>query len=225
VSPCTNAASKVSLRSYSARGHLPSTITVIEAILATCAAPPRFSSVTSGSGYNKKEYIGPSFGSTNPVREVITEAHSLFGGDSGIASLLSLGTGHPGVISFPSSGGADLHGMMRDMMSDCEQRAQEIEQQIGRVGIYFRFSVEQGMQSDHLGPVADPSQVMAQTESYIADHRTSEKISEFIQYFDTSTRHVTLDQLRTCRSFLPSYGCLMTSQDILVAPVYLFHQV
>jgi hypothetical protein len=155
---------------------------------------------------------------------VITEAHSLFGGDSGIASLLSLGTGHPGVISFPSGGEADLHSIMRDVMNDCEQRAQEIEQQIGRVGIYFRFSVEQGMQSDHLGPVAEPSQVVAQTENYIAEHRTSEKICEFIQHFDTATRLVTLDQLSTRRPFLPSYGCLMISQNILVAPVYILHQ-
>jgi hypothetical protein len=153
--------------------------------------------VTSGSGYKKKEYIGGSFGSTNPVRDVITEAHSLFGGDSIVASVLSLGTGHPGVISFPSGDGADLHSLMRDMMNDSEQRAQEIERQIGRVGIYFRFSVEQGMQRDHLGPVADPSEVVAQTESYLEDHRTSEKISTFVQNFDTAIRPITLDQLRT----------------------------
>jgi hypothetical protein len=142
---------------------------------------------------------------------VITEAHSLFGGDSGIATLLSLGTGHPGVISFPSGGEADLHSLMHDMMNDCEQRAQEIERQIGRVGIYFRFSVEQGMQSDRLGPVADPSQIMAQTESYLAQHRTGENISTFIQNFDTAARLITLDQLRTFWSCLSSHVFLMTS--------------
>jgi hypothetical protein len=140
------------------------------------------------------EYIGTSLGATNPVREVITEAHSLFGGDCGVASLLSLGTGHPGVISFPSGGG-DLNSVMLDMMNDCEQRAQEIERQIGRVGIYFRFSVEQGMQSNLLGPVADPNQVVAQTKNYLAEQRIGEKIGDFIQNFDTATRLITLDQL------------------------------
>ena len=68
------------------------------------------------------EYIGASLGATNPVREVITEAHILFGGDSGIASLLNLETGHPRVTPFPSGDGVDLTKVMGDMMNDCEQR-------------------------------------------------------------------------------------------------------
>lgn len=188
------------------RSQLATAITVIDAALATCAIPPGFAPVTSGSGYNKKEYIGASFGASNPVRDVIAEAHSLFGGDSSVASLLSLGTGHPGVISFPSGGETDLYSLMRDMMNDSEQRAQEIEQQIGRVGIYFRFSVEQGMQSDHLGPFADPSEVVAQTENYLAEYKTSEKIGTFIQNFDTAIRPITLDQLRTSsRFYMPPF--------------------
>ena len=141
------------------------------------------------------EYIGVSFGATNPVRELITEAHSLFGGDSMVASLLSLGAGHSGVISFPPGDGVDLDKVMHDMMGDCEQRAREIERQIGRVGIYFRFSVEQGMQGDRLGPVAEPNQVLAQTETYIANERISERIGEFVRNFDTAARLITLDQL------------------------------
>jgi hypothetical protein len=198
ASPRTDAANKVCLRSYPVRSQLSSTITVVEAVLATCAVPPRFSPVTTGSGYNMVEYIGPSFGGSNPVRDVITEAHSLFGGDSAVASLLSLGTGHPGVISFPSGGGGDLNSVMLDMMNDCEQRAQEIERQIGRVGIYFRFSVKQGMQRDRLGPFAEPSEVIAQTKNYLSEHTTAENISAFIQNFDTAARLITLDQLGMC---------------------------
>jgi len=141
------------------------------------------------------EYIGASLGATNPVRELITEAHTLFGGDSGVASLLSLGAGHPGAISFPAGEGVDLNRVMHDMMIDGEQRAHEIERQIGRVGIYFRFSVEQGMQSDRLGRVAESAQVLAQTENYIADYTISEKIGDFIRNFDTAAKPITLDQL------------------------------
>jgi hypothetical protein len=199
------------------RSQLASTITVVEAVLATCAVPPKFSSVTSGSGYNRTEYLGASFGATNPVRELITEAHSLFGGDSSVASLLSLGAGHPGVISFPSGDGVDLSRAMHDMMSDCEQRAQEIERQIGRVGIYFRFSVEQEMQSDRLGPVAETSQVVAQTENYVAEHRVDQKIGDFVRNFDCAARLITLDQLGVFTS--PHMSCvfLMDLQNMLVA--------
>jgi hypothetical protein len=166
------------------------------------------------------EYIGASLGATNPIRQVITEAHSLFGGDSGVASLLSLGTGHPGVISFPSGDGVDLSKVMRDMMNDCEQRAQETERQIGRVGIYFRFSVEQGMQSNLLGPVADPNQVVAQTKNYLAEQRIREMIGDFICNFDTATRLITLDQLGMSTALHSSRIVLIGLQNILVAQPY-----
>jgi hypothetical protein len=48
---------------------------------------------------------------------------------------------------------------MRAMMNDCDERAQEIERQISGVGIYFRFSVEQGMQNNRLGPASYLSRV------------------------------------------------------------------
>jgi hypothetical protein len=171
------------------------------------------------------EYIGASLGATNPIREVITEAHSLFGGDSGVASLLSLGTGHPGVISFPSGDGVDLSKVMRDMMNDCEQRAQEIERQIGRVGIYFRFSVEQGMQNDLLGPVADPNQVVAQTKNYLAEQRIGEKIGDFIRNFDTATRLITLNQLGMTTAFRMSCIFLIGLQSTLVVRLYPLSQL
>jgi hypothetical protein len=142
-----------------------------------------------------REYIAAS-GAANPIYEVITEAHRLFGGDSSVASLLSLGVGHPGIITLPSAGGeATLHRMMRDMMDDCEQRAQEIEQRIGRVGIYSRFSVEQGMQNDHPGGPIDAAWILAQTEDYLTQHDTEEKLELFMQIFGVQTGLITVDQL------------------------------
>jgi hypothetical protein len=195
ASPRISAGTKICLRTYRVPAQLPSTVTVIEAALATCAVQPDFAPVSSGSWYRKREYIGVGLGANNPVRDLITEAHSLFGGDSSVASILSLGTGHPGIISFPADGGDVNLRRLRDMMNDCEQRAQEVEQQIGRVGIYFRFSVEQGMQNDSPGQAADPSWILAQTESYLIDEGICEKIGAFVQNIDSPSRLVSLDQL------------------------------
>jgi hypothetical protein len=195
ASPRINAATKICLRTYPVPTQLPSNITVIEAVLATCATHPIFSLVSSGSGYRKKEYIGAGLGANNPIRELITEAHSLFGGESSVACLLSLGNGHPGIISIaPDERDISLH-RLRDLMNDCEQRAQEMEQQLGRAGIYFRFSVEQGLQTEYPGQAADPSWILAQTESYLADHETGEKIGAFVHNIDSSGTLATLDQL------------------------------
>ena len=123
------------------------------------------------------------------------EAHSLFDGDSKVASLLSLGIGHPGIITFSSGGDEDLYTVMRKMMEDCEERAQEIEQRIGRVGIYSRFSVEQGMQEQYRGQAADPSWIVDQAESYLNLPATGEKLNRFMQSFVEKTGSITLDQL------------------------------
>jgi hypothetical protein len=195
VSPRTNARSALCLRTYPVRSQPSSTISVVEAVLATCATQPEFTPIISGSGFKSREYISAS-GATNPIHEAITEAHLLFGGDSSVVSLLSLGIGHPGIITVPSVGGeATLHRLMRDIMHDCEQRAQEIEQRIGRVGIYSRFSVDQGMQNNHPGKPVDVAWVVTQTEDYLTRHETGERLDSFVQNFDVQTGLITLDQL------------------------------
>jgi len=193
---------KIRLRSYPIRDQSPSSITIIEAVLATCATQPAFNPVTFGLRHKRREYIGPGLGANNPIREVITEAYSLFGGESTVSSLISLGTGHPGILSFPPDGDGDPYGLMREMINDCEQRAQEMERQIGRVGVYFRFSVEQGMQNNHPDRAEDPSWISAQTESYLAERGTSDRVDAFVRSFDAETGRISLDQLGTHLSSL-----------------------
>lgn len=139
--------------------------------------------------------MAAGLGSNNPVCDAITEAHELFGSDSSVSFLLSLGTGHPGTIPVPPEGKVDIHRLMRDMMNDCEQRAQEFERRLGRVGIYFRFSVEQGMQKIYEGKTTDPSWVASQTEAYLLDQRTSKNIDALLKACNIRNRDVTLGHL------------------------------
>jgi hypothetical protein len=217
----TNAKSTLCLRTYPVRSQPSSPITVVEAVLATCATQPEFVPITSGSRFKLREYIAAS-GAANPIYEMITEAHLLFGGDSSVASLLSLGIGDPGIITLPSAGEeATLERIMRDMMDDCEQRAQEIEQRIGRVGIYSRFSVEQGMQNDHPGGSVDAAWIVTQTEDYLTQHGTSEKLDKFLKAFGAQTGLITLDQLSSSLLQPVPYMVLITSQNMLVAQSHL----
>jgi hypothetical protein len=190
-------------------------------VLATCATQPEFIPLSSGSGFKTREYIAAG-GAANPIHEVINEAHLLFGEDSSVSCLLSLGTGHPGIITLPSAGGeATLHRMMRNMMDDCEQRAQEIEERIGRVGIYSRFSVEQGMQNDHTGGPIDAAWILAQTEDYLTRRETGEKLDLFAQIFAAHIERITLDQLSLSHSNSVPSIVLTVSQNMLVAQLCL----
>ncbi|KIM29934.1 hypothetical protein M408DRAFT_99051 [Serendipita vermifera MAFF 305830] len=197
ASPRTNASSTLCFRSYPIRSQPSSTITVIDATLATCATQPDFASVHSGPGLKRREYISSS-GAVYPAHEVISEAHLLFGGDATVASLLSMGTGHPGIISFPQEGGeAALLKTMREMMHDCEQRSQEMEQRIGRDGIYSRLSVEQGLQNHHSAQTSEPEWIVAQTEDYLNLRDTSNKLDLLVKNIRDQTATITLDRLST----------------------------
>jgi hypothetical protein len=109
---------------------------------------------------------------------------------------------------------------MRDMMYDCEQRAQEIEQRIGPVGIYSRFSVEQGMQNDHPGGPVDVTWTVAQTEDYLTQHDTDEKLELFVQTFGARTGRITLDQLSLSYFNSVPFLVLSISQNVLVAQLH-----
>ncbi|KIM21455.1 hypothetical protein M408DRAFT_29534 [Serendipita vermifera MAFF 305830] len=190
-----NVASKVCLRSYPVRSHQALPITVIEAALASCAKVSLFDPVTVGMGRKRKEYIAAGLGATNPIREVITEARSLFGGESTVACLLSVGTGHPGIITLTSSHeGVDLNRAMREMMNDCTQKAREMEDQIGQSGIYFRFSVEQGMQN-HVADAMDTAWIVTQTETYMEEQH--KKLEVFSKTSDRLSRDISLNQLES----------------------------
>lgn len=173
----------------------PTDITVVDAVLATCASPTEFLPVSVGVGYDKLEYVGARFGASNPVRQVIAEAYSYFGEESSIALLLSLGSGHPGVLSItPGSTYNALHQLMRDMMSDCEQQARDVQQLMARVGIYFRFSVEQGMQKIH-ALAEDLGWISAQTSGYLSHPATMNRVDECVDMMRTAKRAITLKEL------------------------------
>jgi hypothetical protein len=220
-----NATSKVVLRTYQVRSQVPFTITVVDAALASCSAQPDFTPVSSGSGYKKKVYVAAGLGANNPVSDVITEAHELFGGDSSVAFLLSLGTGHPGTIPIPLDGNLDIHKLTRDMMNDCEQRAQEIERRLGRVGIYFRFSVQQGMQNIHGDQATDTSWISSQTDAYLLDQMTSENLDALSETFKAPKKHVTLGQLGEFISSLVWCLFLIELQNMWVDLAYLKSQL
>lgn len=165
---------------------------MIEAVLATCAAQPDFAPVASG--LEKREYCAATW-AMNPIHELIIEAHEKFGGEASVASLLSLGAGHPGISLSSANGEIVLQRMMRDI---AQQRAEEIEQRMRQVEMYSRFSVETGLQNDC--PIQDPAWVILQTEVYLDLRETKQKMDVLAQSFSSPSAYVTLGQLSTSRA-------------------------
>jgi hypothetical protein len=168
----------------------------VEAILATCATQPDFLPISIGPALSRKELIGGAMGSGNPTRELILEAYNLFGKDAHVSTILSLGSGRLGALTAPSTGEKEeLADVLREMVKSCEQVAQEMETQVGHLGIYHRFSVEQGLQRIHGADLSDIDWLNAQVDSYLDEAQVSRKLDHCVESLRLRQGQVVLEQL------------------------------
>lgn len=174
-------------RTYVARTESSTDITVVDAVLATCALQPSFLPAPIGSKFTQQEFIGGGTGASNPVREVMDEAQLLFGRDASVASLISVGAGCPEV-----GGGspADNFGVLGQILKNCEETAKAVEARLAPLGFYFRFSFEQGLRPD-----APPSLVMVHTHSYLQDPLFAAKLDHAVMALESQLGSFTFDQI------------------------------
>jgi hypothetical protein len=133
----------VAFRSHKSPRGLPSGISVIYAVLASCASNPKFAAATIETDFGGQTYAAADLGANNPTAEVISEAYALYGGDSKVNSLLSLGSGRPGIITLPPKSDERSMKVYQEVLSDSEVAAEEMRLRMKDVGIYFRLSVRE----------------------------------------------------------------------------------
>jgi hypothetical protein len=195
--------SKVKFRTYPVRNERSVDITVVDAILATCASQPAFVPVSIGPRFRQQEYIGAEIGANNPCKDVISEAHGLFDGKRYVASLLSIGSGHPGII--PLSHGSNP---LYQLLASSEETAQDVEAQMGHLGIHSRFSVSQGLQNDQIKDCMDIGHILSHTEVYVEDEETSHKIDDCVERLRLRQGLASLEQLSKLFTRAPSIAFL-----------------
>jgi hypothetical protein len=182
----------------------------MDAILATCATQPSFLPISIGSSLSRQELIGGAMGSGNPCRELVSEAYSLFGKDRHVSTILSLGSGRLGALAAPSTGGQEeWMNVLRDMVKGHEQVAQEMETQVGHLGIYYRFSVEQGLPRIYGVNPNDIGWLNTQVDSYLHDAQVSRKLDHCVESLRLRQGQVTLEQL--------SMWCSVRDKSILMS--------
>jgi hypothetical protein len=85
--------------------------------------------------------------------------------------------------------------MNQKLAVDCEEKAREIQEQIDQEGIYFRFSVDQGMQSDLGANVDELGWIASQTAAYLANLDTVKKIGDCVESMATGVAKISLSLL------------------------------
>jgi len=188
------------LRNFDIRQQQTLNVTIAEALLATLATPPRFSSASLFKDAAALEYVGGELTISNPAREVIAEGHGVFGPEGLIACLLSLGCGHSGVIVAPEeSDSAGWSQFLEKLFRDNEQKAQIIEAQMGHLGLYHRFSVTRGLERRTSTNTPKLGDVLAHTAVYLSAVTISRKMDLCVDSIKIRDGIASLEQLSEFR--------------------------
>jgi hypothetical protein len=164
--------------------------------LATLATPPLFSSTSIFKDEATFEYVGADLVLSNPIREIVSEAHACFGPDEHVACLLSIGCGHPGVLPVPDvPDTAAWNNFLKKAVADNEKEAQNAARQMGHLGLYLRFSVNCGLDISPLNADVSPEEILSHTSSYLSDVSLSEEVDRCAELLKLRAGISSLEQL------------------------------
>jgi hypothetical protein len=133
-------------------------------------------------------------GFANPMLETIREAHRVFGAQARVSILLNLGSGHRGVISAVNE--RTWVDVGDQTIRDCEVIAEDIQKRLGNFGIYYRLSVDHGLERwklDHDGIGA----IISHVDTYLSRTDPSNKLNQCIS---ASQRVSTVSLEQICTS-------------------------
>ena len=182
-------------------------LTIAEALLATISTPPLFTSISIFKDAATFEYTGADWTLSNPTQEIIAEAHATFGRDERVACLLNLGSGHPGIVSFPEGTGLlEWNRFLEALATDGQRMAECLESQMGNLGLYYRFSITSGLERS---AVLEPGDILTHTSAYLAKTSVSRKMDICVDSLKVRDGVISLGQLSMLHS-LSSSTCTDT---------------
>ena len=97
---------------------------------------------------------------------------------------------------------ASYSQFLERLVTDSEQTAEEIESQMGHLGIYHRFNVTRGLEKSVLKGALVPGEVLEHTAVYLGGTSVSRRIDLCINSLKIRDGIVSLEQLRKYRASL-----------------------
>ncbi|KAH8813828.1 hypothetical protein DL96DRAFT_1561220 [Flagelloscypha sp. PMI_526] len=163
-------------RNYPSRSNPSIDCMLWEAARATLAMPDLFEPIVIGDSSLRETFVGGEARWNNPTNELTKEATHIFK-DRRIACIVSIGSGHPGHMSFAQG----LTELFPRIALDCERVADDMERRFGNTPeVFWRLSVEQGLQ--HLeNDLSNLDALASHTRSYLQSARTTRSIDALLQ--------------------------------------------
>jgi len=171
-------------------------ITIAKAMLSTCSTPPIFTTTHIAEDFAN---FDGDLSRSNPTREIIAEAHRVFGDDRAVACLLSIGCGHSGVKpSLSASGIATWIDFLNRVSMDSEKTAREMATWMQHLTLYHRLSVDYGLLVDQLSAWKDPVVIATHTAKCLDDLEAIERLNRCVDTISNGDGLTTLEQLSKC---------------------------
>ncbi|KAI9811698.1 MAG: hypothetical protein M1826_003109 [Phylliscum demangeonii] len=170
-------------RTYGAREHASANCKIWKAARATTAAATFFKRIVIG----QEEFIDAGIKCNNPAILLLSEARTVFGDDRPLNCLVSIGTGHPGVIGLPKPDTFQkilptaVINVLKKIATDCEGTAHDLSERFANAASsYFRFNVTHGAGSISLEEWRKMGEVITHTRAYLKETAVSASINAVV---------------------------------------------
>ncbi|QRV81205.1 kinesin light chain [Ceratobasidium sp. AG-Ba] len=159
-----------------------------EVLSATMAHPDMFKPVDIGPENPRLSFVDGGLGCNNLTAHVLTEAKAILA-DRYLSSLICIGAGHPDTIRLIPIGTnliaqrvpISVLELTRRPALDAERVAQEMEKRFQSTpGIYFRFSVDQGIQGIKLSEWENLSRVGIEAKAYMQGPEVGQRVHQAV---------------------------------------------
>ncbi|KAG8721592.1 hypothetical protein FRC09_007665 [Ceratobasidium sp. 395] len=193
-----NASTPRIFRSYQGLNNQMPNCPIWQVLRATMAHPELFKSFQIGEGSTVPEWLmGGDVACSNPTSHVLVEFGALYP-ELHVASIVCIGAGHARTIQIPKPNPlhrfmpANVLMAMKDIATDSERVAQDMATRFrSTMNVYYRFSVDQGMQNARISRWQEKSEVAAHTRTYIQKAEVNEQIDKAVQSVTASNGVLT----------------------------------
>jgi hypothetical protein len=172
------------LRSYDVHGGNDFQPTIVEAALATSAAPTYFSEIKIGGS----AFIDGALGANNPAAELEDEARQIFCRGRNdlteqVACFLSLGTGHMDPASVSDRGVKHLVKALKAQTTETNETHKRMSSRWNDVSgqcRYYRFNVEHGLAKATLAEYKERDTIQSGTFAYLSTSDIRNKLQQCV---------------------------------------------
>jgi hypothetical protein len=161
----------------------------LEAACACIASPDTFIPISIGTGHKQVTLVDALTVAANPGKELLREAQRVFGDESEVATILSIGAGKGDVWSVSTTTSSELREAVKRATMSCEPVHEELYSRLRQTAIYFRLNVERGS-----GPQMELS--FASVSAYLGEGAVSDRVDEAIKSIQRRSMGVKLQDIR-----------------------------